>query len=103
PNVNAGETASISASFTSNTATTALVSVEVYAPQGGALAFQKWFDGQSFAAGEPRAYPVSWQVPATAVIGTYTVTLRAYAPGWKTQLGSKDATTFTVAAAVEGA
>jgi len=100
-NVAAGDAASIKASFTSNTATTALVGVEVYTPDGASLAFQKWFEGQVFAAGEPRSYPVLWQVPATATVGTYTVTVRAFAPGWKTQLGSKDAAaSFTVEAPI---
>jgi hypothetical protein len=95
--VSSGEMATISAAFTSSSAATALVGLEVYTPGGTALAFQKWFDTQSFAAGETRSYPVVWQVPADAALGTYSVSLRAYAPGWKSLFNTKDAAaTFAV-------
>src|SRR5687767_2909083 len=55
--VSAGDVASIAAAFTSSTATTALVGVEVYTPDGAAPAFQKWFEAQTFAPGEARSYP----------------------------------------------
>ena len=102
--VSAGESANISAAFTSSAATTALVGVEINTPEGATLAYQKWFEGQSFASGESRSFPVSWQVPSTATLGTYTVTLRAFAPGWKTLLGAQySATTFSVSAPVAAA
>jgi endoglucanase len=97
--VSAGGSATITAGFTSSAATTALVGVEVYTPDGLTLAFQKWFEGQSFASGEPRSFAVTWQVPTSAALGTYTVALRAFAPGWTTLLSKKDeAATLVVTA-----
>ncbi|HEY9326268.1 MAG TPA: hypothetical protein VIS26_06835, partial [Candidatus Limnocylindria bacterium] len=102
--VSAGEAASITAAFTSSAATTALVGVEIYTPEGTTLAFQKWFEGQSFTPGEPRSFPITWQLPITAAVGDYTVSLRAFAPGWKSQLGAKDgAATFSVAEPIAAA
>jgi len=99
-NVPAGNAASITAAFASSTATSALVGLEVYTPDGAALAFQTWFEPQTFTSGESRTYPVTWQVPASAAPGTYTVILRAFAPGWTKQLSSKEVATFTVSAAI---
>jgi endoglucanase len=101
--VAAGDAASISAAFTSSTASIALVGVEVYTPDGTALAFQTWSDPESFAAGESRSYPATWQVPSSAAVGTYTVTLRAFAPGWTKQLSSQDVATFAVSAPIASA
>ena len=102
--VSAGGAASITAAVTSSAATDALVGVEIYTPGGATLAFQKWFDVQSFAPGVPRAYPVTWQVPTTAALGTYTISIRAYAPGWTAVLSSKDAAaSFAVVAPVVSA
>ncbi|HET9808271.1 MAG TPA: hypothetical protein VFQ66_01150, partial [Candidatus Limnocylindria bacterium] len=101
--VSPGTAASITAAFTSSAATTALVGVEVYTPDGAALAFQSWFDAQSFAPGESRSYPVTWQVPASAPAGIYTVTVRAFTPGWTKQLSSQDVATFAVSAPIASA
>jgi hypothetical protein len=100
----AGASATITVSFRSASATSALLGLEIYAPGGGSLAYQKWFDEQTFAAGEQRVFAVTWQVPATAVLGKYSVSLRAFAPGWKTLYGSKDgAATLSIAAPVQAA
>jgi endoglucanase len=101
--VSAGNAASITAALASSTATTALVGVEVYTPDGATLAFQTWFDPQTFAPGESRSYPVTWQVPASAAVGTYTVLLRAFAPGWTKQLSSEEVATFAVSAPIAAA
>jgi hypothetical protein len=93
----AGSAVNIKASFTSATATSAIVGVEVFAPGATTLAYQKWFDNESFAAGEKRDYTVTWPVPAAATPGGYTVNLRVFSPGWKTLLGAKQsAAQFTV-------
>jgi hypothetical protein len=93
----AGSAVNIKASFTSATATSAIVGVEVFAPGATTLAYQKWFDNESFAAGEKRDYAVTWPVPAAATPGGYTVNLRVFSPGWKTLLGAKQsAAQFTV-------
>ena len=85
----AGSTVDIKASFTSATATSAIVGVEVFAPGATTLAYQKWFDNETFAAGETRSYTVTWLVPAAATPGDYTVNLRVFSPGWKTLWGGK--------------
>ncbi|MGH2492974.1 MAG: hypothetical protein ACRDF9_15875, partial [Candidatus Limnocylindria bacterium] len=97
--VSSGELATITVAFTSASAATALVGLEVYTPDGTALAFQKWFEPQTFAAGEQRTFPAVWQVPANAALGTYSVSLRAYAPGWKSLFSSKDAAAKLIVAA----
>jgi hypothetical protein len=97
-NVPAGSAASITAALTSTISTTALVGLEVYTPDGASLAYQKWFEAQSFTAGGARSYPATWQVPTSAALGTYTVALRAFAPGWTTQVSSQDVATFAVSA-----
>src|SRR5919199_1786174 len=79
--VAAGNTTAITATVSSPSPLTGLVDVEVYDPSG-ARALQQSFDGQTFAAGQTRAYSVPWSVPATALPGTYTVKIGVFAPGW---------------------
>ena len=60
---------------------------------------QAFFDGQAFAAGQTRTYTVAWQIPAGAAVGTYTVKVGVFAPGWSTLHAWNDrAAVFTVAA-----
>jgi endoglucanase len=99
-NVSVGDTVKITATFRSATPSSALVGVEVYAPGGTTLVYQKWFHNESFASGEQRSYPMTWQVPDSTAIGTYSVNVSAYSPGWKTLYGTKPlAATFVVNAA----
>jgi len=96
----AGDTVKIAATFRSATLSSAFVGVEVYAPGGTTLAYQKWFPNESFAAGELRSYSMTWQLPDGMALGTYSVNVSAYSPGWKTLYGSKPAAaTFVVNAA----
>ena len=81
--VNPGGTTTLTAAVTSGSAVTLLVDVEVYAP-GGAKVHQQWFDNQAFTAGQQRTYPVTWNVPAGAATGTYTVMIGMFSPGWGT-------------------
>src|SRR5438445_213796 len=84
----------------SGPASSALVDVEIWAPSALAPTYQVWFDNQSFAAGQQRSYPATWQVPVTAGLGTYTVKLAVYAPSWATLYTTvSPAATFTVTAA----
>src|SRR5437899_5030988 len=69
---------------TGASASSALVGIEVWAPGGVAAAYQVWFDNQSFAAGQQRSYSATWQVPASASLGSYTVKLGVFAPAWAT-------------------
>src|SRR5437867_2138256 len=95
-----GGSVKLTATFTSATVSSAVVGVEVYSPGRATLAYQKWFHNESFAAGEQRAYPISWSVPAGAGLGTYSVTLSAYSQDWKALYGLKaSAAAFSVNAA----
>lgn len=76
-----GGTATIEASVTSSTSLTALIDVEVHGPSGGQV-FQRFFDDVPLVAGRPATYTVSWPVAATAPIGTYTVKIGVFRPGW---------------------
>ena len=57
--------------------------VEIYSP-AGAKVHQQFFDNQTFGAGQTRQYTVTWQVPASAIAGTYTVKIGVFQPGWGT-------------------
>ena len=85
-----GSVVNIAASFTSSAAVTTIIGIEVYAPGGGAIAYQHWYDTEHFGAGEVKTYSVQWPVPIGATSGTYTVALRAYATGWKSLYSAND-------------
>jgi len=86
-------------SFTSATATSALVDVAVFTLSGSTAVYQWYLDGQSFAAGQTRSYAVSWPVPADAVVGQYRVSLGVFAPAWASVYAWTDqAGTFSVTA-----
>ena len=95
-----GGSVSLNVAVTSATATSALVDVEIYAPDGVTKAYQTWFDKQIFAAGQPQSYAVTWQVPTTAANGTYRVAIGVFSPGWATlQSWTNSAATFAVSTA----
>lgn len=94
-----GGSAGITASVTSGSTATVLVDVEVYAPNG-AKVYQQWFDNQAFAAGQQRAYPVTWNVPLGTAAGTYTVKIGIFSVGWGTNLAwNNNAASIAVTAA----
>ena len=96
----AGRSVKVTTTVTSVAASTAVIGVDVYTPDGSTVAFEKWFHNESFGAGEQRTYPISWTIPAGATLGTYRVDVSAYAVGWKSLFGAKTAAaTFSVAAA----
>jgi len=95
----AGGSVGLTDNVTSATATSALVDIELWAAGAASPVYQVWFDNQTFAAGQQRSYPATWQVPANAAVGTYTVKLGVYAPQWASLYGMTDGGTFTVAAA----
>jgi endoglucanase len=71
----------------------------VFAPDLSTVVYQRWFDDQSFAAGEQRTYPVAWRVPESAEHGTYWVSLGVFAPGWTSLYNwTRGAVTFPVTA-----
>jgi hypothetical protein len=91
-----GGTVTITSTVTAPKATTALIDVEVYSPSG-AKVFQKYYDNQSFTAGQTRTYKVSWQTGSRAPTGTYTVKIGVFSTGWGTLYDWNDtAATFTV-------
>jgi len=95
--VAAGGSASLTVLVTSANATSALVDVEIVAPGGSTLASQVWFDNQAFTAGQQRSYAVPWQIPTSALAGTYAVNIGMYAPGWASLYGwTSSAATFIV-------
>src|SRR5438552_1270388 len=93
-----GGTQKINASFASASATSGLfLGIEVFGPGGTVIAYQKWFQNESFAAGEQRTYSVSWQIPRGVATGGYTVATIAYSAGWRNSRGSEPtAATFNV-------
>src|SRR5256712_4864141 len=99
-NASRGGAVVLRGSFAAAIAATAVVGLEVYAPGGSTLVYQRWFEGQHFGASETETFATTWQVPSSATLGSYTVTLRAFAPGWKSLYSSKsEVATFSVAAA----
>jgi endoglucanase len=86
-----GQAVNLVASYTSDSPTRAFVGVEILAPIGGVISYGKWWEREYFEAGELRAFPVTWQIPASAMTGPYTVRLRAFGLGWKPLFGFDDA------------
>ncbi len=81
----------------SATAMSATVDVEIYSPTE--RVFQQVFENQSFAAGQTRQFPVTWQVPAGASAGTYTIKIGVFASDWSTLYQwQDDAGRFTMTA-----
>jgi len=75
----------------------ALVDIEVYDAAGHQV-FQRWYDNQSFAAGQSRTYKQVWDVPANATVGSYTVKIGIFSTHWSGKIyGWNDrAATFSV-------
>jgi len=74
----AGSPASFTVSVTSQTATTALVDVEIYDANFKKVD-QQYFDNESFDAGQTKSYTVTWNTPPA---GTYTVMAGVFGAGW---------------------
>jgi endoglucanase len=96
--VTPGQAVNLVVSYASDVGTRAFVGVEIVAPMGGVISYGKWWEREYFESGELRSFPVTWQVPASAMTGPYTVRLRAFGQGWKPLFGAKDdAATISVA------
>ncbi|NJN15401.1 MAG: hypothetical protein HC822_03465 [Oscillochloris sp.] len=67
----------------SDSAMSLLVDLEIYAPNGEKVG-QKWWDNQSFSAGQQRSLQTTWQIPANAASGDYTLKIGLFSPGWGT-------------------
>ena len=95
--VSRGNTAIVTVTVKSSIARSALIDVEVYA--GASKVYQKWWDAQSFTAGQTRTYKTSWTVPATAALAPHTVRVGIFGNGWTgLQHWNHDVATFTVTA-----
>jgi hypothetical protein len=96
--VAAGGSVTITGTFASGSGGTYLTDIEVYSASNTKL-HQQWFDHQTFAGGQHRAFQTTWNVPANTAPGTYTVKLGTFAPNWTSFFAWNDAaTTFTVTA-----
>lgn len=92
-----GDALTITADVMSEWSRSALVDVEVYGPDGKKLHQQAW-DDQSFSAGKSRAFSTTWNAPASAAEGVYTVKIGVFATGWDSlQHWNNSAATFEVA------
>ena len=76
-----GQSVTAVVSVTSQSVAAALVDIEIYGP-GGQKIYQQYADRQAFAAGQTRQYPLTWQVPAGAPAGTYTLKVGTFSVGW---------------------
>lgn len=78
-----GKPVPLTARVTSQSATTALVDLEVYDPLGRKVC-QQFFEGQSFSAGQTKSYSVTCSLPAGTAAGLYVVKIGVFSPGWST-------------------
>jgi len=94
-----GGTVPITAQVTSATASNVVVDVEVHDPADNKV-FQRYYETESFAAGQTKSYSVSWPVLASDEPGTYTVQVGVFSPGWANELAyNSNAAQVTVTAA----
>ena len=80
-----GATVAITAQVTSATASNVVVDVEVHDPADNKV-FQRYYETESFAAGQTKSYQVSWPVLASDEPGAYTVQVGVFSPGWAGEL-----------------
>ncbi|MCC7363017.1 MAG: hypothetical protein IT303_01495 [Dehalococcoidia bacterium] len=94
--VRRGGTVAISAAVRAPAAGTVLVDIEVY-DSSGRKVYQRYYDGQSFTAGQSRTFQASWRVPLSARTGNYTVKVGVFTAGWGSVLHwNNAAATFSV-------
>ena len=80
-----GQSVAITANVTSATASNVVIDVEVHDPADNKV-FQRYYETESFAAGQTKSYPVSWPVLATDEPGAYRVQVGVFSPGWASEL-----------------
>jgi len=84
--VNTGQPVSIVARIArGGTAVTAIIDIEVYAPNGTKVA-QRYFENQSFAPDQARYVVWDWATSASLSTGTYVVRIGVFSPGWASNL-----------------
>jgi hypothetical protein len=92
-----GGAVKVTATVRATKASTAVVDVEIYGPNGRVA--QEWFDNSSLPANQSRSFTTTWQVPGNAVLGDYTVKIGLFEPGsqWQTLYHWNDsAATFSL-------
>lgn len=86
---------SVTAKVSSTPSMTALVSIEIYGPDGQRV-HQKVWDNQSLNS-KSKSFKTSWTPPSSALKGTYTVKIGVFSPGWGQLYAWNDqAAAFTV-------
>ena len=91
-----GATQNVSVSVTANKAVNALVDIEIYGPTGTKV-WQSYRENIAFKAGVSQTIQETWSVPATSQVGTYTVKIGVFTPGWGQVLSwNNSAASFTV-------
>ena len=75
-----GQPVVVTTSVKSTTARTALIDVEIY-DRTGRKVFQKYWDNQSFAAGQTRQLSTTWPTSGLTA-GPYTVKVGVFGVGW---------------------
>ncbi|MDQ1914625.1 fibronectin type III domain-containing protein [Paenibacillus sp. GD4] len=76
-----GEKVDLKVEVSSTKKDTVLVDAEIYSPTGEKV-HQQFLDLQELRANQVHTYPMSWQVPAGAAEGDYTVRIGLFKPGW---------------------
>jgi len=90
-------TLSVTATITASRPTTALVNLELHNPAGRKVAQRTW-SSPAFAAGTARTFHWRWYVGARRALGTWTVKIGVFRPGWYGLLAWRDgAARFRVA------
>ena len=96
----AGSNFTLNAAIKANTASSALIDMEVY-DAAGSRVYQRWIDNQSFTAGQTRNFSFTWNAPAGQASGEYTLSVGVFANdnGWTTNyLWIGNAAGFTIRA-----
>jgi glucose/arabinose dehydrogenase len=78
-----GRTETITAQVCAGSAATNLIDLEISGPAGAQVA-QRIFAGETFAAGQTKAYRWDYAVPATLAPGTYTAKVGVFSGDWGT-------------------
>ncbi|HWM19270.1 MAG TPA: cellulase family glycosylhydrolase [Ilumatobacteraceae bacterium] len=64
----------------SSTTRRGLVDVEIYGPSG--QVFQQFWDNQAFTKNVSRTFTAQWNVPTSQALGTRTIKVGMFSPGW---------------------
>ncbi len=91
-----GKTEQLKVTVRSSLRTSALVDIEVYGPDGTRV-YQTYTDNVSFSANTARSFQANWIVPSSSAIGTFSVKVGIFSPGWGTMYSwNNQAASFVV-------